>query len=158
LVDAVAHGVSEIDAVASVIDLSEYRDRVNAALPGDPRLAIGATKEMLEATMRTIMDARGKPVGKDMDFPTLVTRCMTELGLTPNTAPADDAEKHVRKIANAAKAMIESANEFRNAAGTGHGRTIGKEQDVSADDASLVASSGFILAAWLLRRHRTQGL
>jgi hypothetical protein len=158
LVDAIAHGVSEVDAVASVIDLSEYRDRIHAALPGDPKLAIGATKDMLEATMRTIMDARSKPVGKNMDFPTLVTRCMTELGLTPNTAPADDAERHIRKIANAAKAMIESANEFRNAAGTGHGRTIGKEQDVTADDASLVASSGFILAAWLLRRHRTLGL
>lgn len=154
LVDAVAHGVSEIDAVASVIDLSEYRDRISAALPADPKLAIGATKDMLEATMRTIMDVRGKPLGKEADFPGVVTRCMTELGLMPNTPPADDAEKHVRKIANAAKVMIESANEFRNSAGTGHGRTVGKGPEVTVDDASLVASSGFILAAWLLKRHR----
>lgn len=154
LVDAIAHGVSEIDAVASVIDLSEYRNRIHAALPGDPRLAIGAAKDMLEATMRTIMDLRAKPQDKHIDFPALVTRCMTELGLTPNTRPADDAEKHVRKIANAAKSMIESANEFRNSAGTGHGRSIGSEPDVTVDDASLVASSAFILAAWLLRRHK----
>ena len=154
LVDAIAHGVSEIDAVTSVIDLSEYRNRINAALPGDPKLAIGAAKDMLEATMRTIMDLRAKAQDKQVDFPALVTRCMTELGLTPNSKPADDAEKHVRKIANAAKSMIESANEFRNSAGTGHGRSIGSEPEVTVDDASLVASSAFILAAWLLRRHK----
>jgi hypothetical protein len=77
---------------------------------------------------------------------------MTELGLTPTTPPTSDGEKHVRKIASAAKTMIETANEFRNLAGTGHGRVIGKEIDVTPADASLVASSGLILAAWLLRR------
>lgn len=154
LVDAIAYGVSEIDAVASVIDLSEYRRRIHSALPSDPKLAIGAAKDMLEATMRTTMELRAKPQDKQVDFPALVTRCMTELGLTLNSKPVDDAEKHVRKIANAAKTMIESANEFRNSAGTGHGRSIGSEPQVTVDDASLVASSAFILAAWLLRRHK----
>jgi hypothetical protein len=154
LVEAVALGVGELDAVSGVIDLTEHRARIQSALPGDPRLAIGSTKDMLEATMRTIMDARGKPQGKNVDFPVLVTACLTELGLTPNTPPADEAEKHVRAIASAAKTMLVVANEFRNSAGSGHGKVVGKEVAVTADDASLVASSGFILAAWMLKRHR----
>jgi hypothetical protein len=152
LIEALAHSVADVQAVSTVINLSQYTKRIQEALPGDPRQAIGHTKDMLEATMRTILDRRGRPVGKEVDFPALTTRCMTELGLTPTTPPASDGEKHVRKIASAAKTMIETANEFRNLAGTGHGRVIGKEIDVTPADASLVDSSGLILAAWLLRR------
>jgi hypothetical protein len=152
LIEALAHSVADVQAVNAVISLSQYTRRVQESLPNDPHEAIGHTKDMLEATMRTIMDRRGKSLGKETDFPALTTRCMTELGLTPTTPPTSDGEKHVRKIASAAKTMIETANDFRNLAGTGHGRVIGKEIDVTPADASLVASSGLILAAWLLRR------
>jgi len=47
--------------------------------------------------------------------------------------------------------MIEAANEFRNRAGTGHERAEGKDPAVTAADASLVTSVGYVLAAWLLR-------
>ncbi len=152
LVDAISHSVSELIAVRNIVDLSQYLNRIQSALPNDPSQAIGATKDMLEATMRTIMDGRGKPTAKDIDFPTLATRCMTELGLTPNSPPTSDSERYVRKIASAAKGMIETANELRNVAGTGHGRVVGRDPLINAADASLVASSGMILAAWLLRR------
>jgi hypothetical protein len=48
--------------------------------------------------------------------------------------------------------MIETANELRNLTGTGHRHVVGTEEDLSVDDASLVASSGLILAAWLLKK------
>jgi hypothetical protein len=152
LIEAISYGVAEVDAVANVIDLGQYTRRIQEALPSDPHEAIGHTKDMLEATMRTIMDRRGLAVGKDADFPSLTTRCMTELGLIATSPPASEGERYVRKIASAAKTMIETANEYRNLAGTGHGRVVGKEVDVTSADASLVASSGLILAAWLLRR------
>lgn len=151
LIEAIAHSVSEVHAVSDVIDLSQYIKRIQDSLPGDPHEAIGHTKDMLEATMRTIMDQRGRPLGKDADFPAVTTQCMTDLGLISKTPPSEE-EKHVRRIASAAKTMIETANEYRNLAGTGHGRVIGKEVGVTPADASLVASSGLILAAWLLRR------
>jgi hypothetical protein len=47
--------------------------------------------------------------------------------------------------------MIETANELRNLAGTGHGRVVGEEVEIRASDASLVASNGLVLAAWLIR-------
>lgn len=152
VLDAVAHGVGEVEAVSTVIDLSQYTRRIQAALPGDPSLAIGATKDMLEATMRTILDQRGVGDVEDLDFPALSTRCFHELGLATQTAPATAGERHLRKIASSAKAMIETANQLRNLAGAGHGRVIGEEEEITADDASLVASSAFVLAAWLLRR------
>ena len=85
------------------------------------------------------------------DFPMLAKRCFAELGLMTSTAPATKGERHLRKIASSAKTMIETANELRNLAGTGHGRVVGNEEVVTAADASLVASSGLVLAAWLLR-------
>lgn len=152
VIEALAHSLGEVEAVRRVIDLSQYTKRVQAALPDDPHQAIGATKDMLEATMRTILHRRGVNEVEKFDFPGLATRCFAELGLTASTAPTTQGERYLRKIASSAKTMIETANELRNLAGTGHGRVIGEVEDITADDASMVASSGYVLTAWLLRR------
>lgn len=150
---AVAQGFEEIDAARQVssIDLQGHRDRIQKALPDDPYLAIGATKDMLEAIMRTILDRRGHVETEELRFPDLTTRCLTELGLRGTSRPASESERHLRRIASSAQKMIETANELRNSAGTGHGRVVGSEPVVTAADGGLVASSGLILAAWLLR-------
>lgn len=36
-------------------------------------------------------------------------------------------------------------------AGSGHGRVVGAEEELTADDASLVASHGMVFLAWLRR-------
>lgn len=153
LVAALSHSVSDVDAVKNVIDISEYVERIQGALPHDPHLAIGATKDMLEATMRTVLHRRGHTEVEHLDFPALATQCMTELGLIGNARPATDEERHIRKIASSAKTMIEAANNLRNLAGTGHGRVVGLGEKIQTADASLVASCGLILAAWILRHH-----
>ena len=150
LVTAIAKGLEEVEAVRNVIDLGQYSARVQDALPHDPHQAIGATKDMVEAAMKTILDNRGVTGVDQLDFPALTTRCFSELGLTPNSQPTDDGERLVRKIASNAKKMLEAANELRNRAGTGHGRVIGKQADIETADASLAASVGLVLAAWLL--------
>ena len=139
----------------TAIDLTRYTGRIKDALPDDPYQAIGATKEMLEATMKTILNRRGQKNFDHIGFPDLTTRCLSELGLRRTSAPATEGERHLRKIASSAQRMIETANELRNRAGTGHGRVVGEEPVVTAADASLVASAGLILAAWLLR-HDTE--
>ncbi|MGN7127369.1 abortive infection family protein [Methylorubrum populi] len=155
LVSALAHGLSEVRASQDVVDLDAYATRIADALPADPHDALGATKDMLEATMRSILRKRGETDFEKLDFPGLTGRCFTLLGMAPNTPPATPSDKYLRKMASSARSMIESANELRNLAGTGHGRVVGEEVPVSADDASLVGSSGLVLAAWLLRRHQT---
>lgn len=152
LIEAITHSLAETAAVRDVIDLSQYTKRIQTALPVDPYQAIGATKDMLEATMRTILHRRGHTDVNKHDFPALTMHCFTELGLVANVAPATKGERHVRKIASSARTMIETANEFRNVAGTGHGHVVGEEEVVTSADASLVASSGLVLASWLLRK------
>ncbi len=152
LLVAVSRGFEELDAVKQVssIDLTEYTDRIRNALPKDPSLAIGATKEMLEATMKTILQRRGhEETGSD--FSKLTNRCLSELGLSGTSEPATEGERHSKKIVSSAKRMIETVNELRNRAGTGHGRVIGEEPVITGADANLIASTGLILAAWLLR-------
>lgn len=151
LVLAITRGFEELGAVKEVIDLTPYVNRIRNALPNDPSQVIGTTKEMLEATMKTILWRRGHEETGNIDFPDLLTRCLAELRLTGTSPPGTEIEGYQRKIISCAKKMIEAANELRNRAGTGHGRVIGEEPVVSAEDADLVASTGLILAAWLLR-------
>jgi hypothetical protein len=152
LVTALSHSLEALDSAASGIDLGVYAARVEDALPHDPQQAIGATKDLLEATMRTILDESGASNTDKVDFPELTNTCFSELGLLPSTKPKNEAEGKIRKIADNAKKMILASNELRNLVGTGHGRVVGKEEELTADDASLVASNGMVLAAWLLRR------
>lgn len=154
LIEALSHGLDQVHQLIDTVDLRQHTQRIQSALPNDPSQAIGATKDMLEATMRTILHTRGHSDVDKLDYPALSTACLTELGLRANTAPASADEKYVRKIASSAKAMIDAANELRNAAGTGHGRVVGEQPAVSSNDASLVASTGLILAAWMLRQSR----
>lgn len=158
LLGALARSFEDLEAVRQVssINLAQYSDRIRNALPSDPHQVIGATKEMLEATMKTILDDRGKRVTNNIGFSDLTNSCLTELGLIGCSQPANEVEKYSRKIASSAKRMIGAANELRNHAGTGHGYVVGKEPVVTAADAELVASAGLILAAWLLR-HNSEG-
>ena len=160
MIAAIAHSVMDFDAVKEVMDLGEYSTRIQNALPDDPKLAIGTTKEMLEAMMRTILHRRGTEMEelKKLDFPPLTGRCFSELGLSGNLAPTTVSETYHRKIASSARKMVNTINDFRNHAGTGHGHVIGAEPRVTEADAYLVASTGFVLAAWLARHHREHTL
>ncbi len=148
ITEALTRGLEEVGEAKD--DLTQFTTRIRDSLPNDPSQAIGATKEMLEATMKTILHRRGREVGT-LPFPQLTARCLEELGLTSKAAPSTEGEKCLRRIASNARKMIEAANDLRNRAGTGHGRILGVEPGVMSADASLVASTGLILAAWMLR-------
>lgn len=156
LVSAIAFGLEQIDAVKEVIDLEQHSVRIRNNLSGDPSQAIEATKKMLEATMKTILRERGIEIEElnTFKFPVLTGRCFSELGLTGDSSPTTESEKYLLKIANNAKRMIITLNDFRNLAGIGHGHVVGAEPRVTEADANLVASTGFILAAWLARHHK----
>ncbi|MDO6758103.1 abortive infection family protein [Phaeobacter inhibens] len=152
VVTALSHSLGEVAAVSSVIDLKTHIERIEKALPDDPYLAVGATKDLLEAAMRTILTNRGHTDVRKLHFPELTSTCFNELGLSPQTPPASKGEGHIRKISSNARKMIETANELRNLTGTGHGHVVGTEEELSVEDASLVASNGLILAAWILKK------
>lgn len=156
LVAAISRGFEELDMVQQTtsVDLSAHVSRIRTALPSDPHQAIGATKEMLESTMKTILVRRGCTVENNIKFPKLTSRCLKELGLVKSSSPATESEGHLRKVASSAQKIINALNEYRGCAGTGHGRAVGSEPVVTASDASLAVSAGLILAAWLLRHDK----
>lgn len=155
LLSALSRGFAEMDAVkqATSIDLTEYNDRIRKALPNDPHQAIGATKDMLEATMKTILYRRGIEIPDHIDFRKLVTRCLTALELRGTSEPTTEGERQLRKIASSAQRVIVAANQLRDRVGTGHGRVVGNEPVVTPAEASLVASIGMALAAWMLHHN-----
>lgn len=151
---ALSQGFEDIDEVKNIIDLIQHKDRIQNALGDDPSQVIGATKDMLEATMKTILRRQGKAPEDGINFPKLVNHCFSELGLKDANPPKTDVEKHLRRILSGAEKTIHAINELRNCAGTGHGRPVGEEPAVNIEDSKLIASMGMVLAAWLVNRQR----
>lgn len=155
LVEALADALGEISDAAQSVNMTSYKNRIQQALPHDPPAAIGATKDMLEAVMRTILVERQAPHDVDnLDFPALTNKCLFTLGLKSSSPPSSEREKHIRQIVSSAQKMMEAANALRNYGGTGHGRAAGTDPNLSVVDAQLVAATGYVLAAWLLRHYQ----
>jgi hypothetical protein len=152
LVEGISESLEEIHTLADAVDLGHYTKRIRSAIPDDLPLALGATKELLEAVMRTVLERRGFDSVEYLDFPALTNRCFLELGLSGITEPTNAHERLIRKSASKARQVIESINELRNEAGTGHGKAAGKEPTVAVEDANMIAALGMVLAAWLIRK------
>ena len=152
---AVEHGLRGTDSLTDAFDFNTHWRRVQRSLPDDPAEVVGATKDMLESVMKTILERRGKPVPANITFPSLTSRCLAELGLQSDSQPATPAERHARKFASTAGSMMETISKLRNDAGTGHGRADLRNDDpstsaLSVPDARLAAAMSLLLAAWLL--------
>lgn len=146
---ALNQGLEGADEIRNYVDLREHKERIMAALMVDPRLVIGATKDMLESVMKMILRRRGQKIEANIAFSALINTCWSELKFDTHRVPSDEVEAQLRKISSQARRMIEAANELRNFAGTGHGRDV--EHPLSTDDARMIASIGFVLAGWLVR-------
>ena len=162
---AVEHALKSTAAVSTSFDFDAHWDRIQDLLPSDPAAAIGATKDMLESVQKTILDRRGHQNVDALKFPQLVHKCLSELGLKFDAAPATPAERHARKFASNAASMIEAIAKLRNDAGTGHGHSTHPSSttenppagtEPSVPDARLAAATGFVLAAWLLHHEGQQ--
>ena len=152
---AVEHARRSADAFSDTVDFNAHWRRIQRSLPDDPAEVVGATKDMLESVMKTILERRGKPVPANIDFPSLTDRCLRELGLQSRSQPATPAERHARKFASTAATMIKTISRLRNDAGTGHGRADSSNDSsrlsgLSVPDARLAAATTLLLSAWLL--------
>ena len=69
---AVEHGLGGAHALSDQFDFNKHWRRIQSALPEDPAGVVGATKDMLEAVMKTILKDRGEPPPTNIKFPSLV--------------------------------------------------------------------------------------
>lgn len=153
----------DADIVASVSSgsldvehLDAYVERINGSIEDDPALAIGSTKELVEAVLKTILDARNIAYVRHDDIPKLLKAVQGALQLLPSDI--DDAKKGAatakRTLSNLGSVVIGIA-ELRNLYGTGHGKGSGGG-GVKPRHARLVVGAGVTLSRFLLETHEVR--
>lgn len=136
--------------------LWEYIDRMSAAVDANPAIAIGAAKELVEATCKTILRAHGKPEDGSPDLPKLVRRTAKELNLLADQVQdaAKGAQAMRRTLSNLAT-LVDGIAELRNLYGSGHGRDD-RWRGVTPRHARLVVGAAATLSTFLIETHVSQ--
>lgn len=128
----------------------EYIERIKKSISDDPSLAIGSTKELVEATLKTILNKLSIDFEKDDDVPKLLKSVQKALELVPDNI--DDAKKgaDIIKIllSNLGQVVIK-LSELRNLYGTGHGKEKVRN-GLNERHAKLAVGAGITLSTFLL--------
>ena len=131
--------------------LHQYLERINAAADSDPALAIGSTKELIEATLKTVLEQMAVSYDdKREDVPALLRKVQKALDLVPSEV--DESKRGaetIKKILSNLGAVAVGVAELRNLYGTGHGKASAT-RGLSSRHARLVATSGAALCQFLL--------
>ncbi|WP_327131984.1 abortive infection family protein [Streptomyces sp. NBC_01343] len=125
--------ISWINPPVLVRDLSGLSDpsgivveleRIRRDLTTDPQGAIGAAKQLIEATAKTALRELGVTVEKKPDVPILVAMVHKELRLDAASAPeGPDGSKAIKRILSGAVNIAVGVAELRNQGfGSGHGQ------------------------------------
>jgi hypothetical protein len=113
--------------LAGLTDPSGIRaelERIRRALPNDPAGAIGAAKQLVEATAKVVLTERGLPVDDNAKVPELVKAAQQALHLHPSsTTTGPDSSEAVKKILGGVSSIAIGVAELRNRGyGSGHGQ------------------------------------
>lgn len=150
------NSLADAQEASAGFDVDAHIRRIRESLTGDPALAIGSTKELLEAVFKTILGLHGATIG-NADMPKLLKRTQAALGLDPadvdSAMPGADS---LRKLLGSLGQIVIAVAELRNLYGTGHGKSQAPMLD--ADTSKMVVSAGTALATYLMSRyHEMQG-
>jgi hypothetical protein len=150
--------VALIDSIPSTgLDaehLHVYIDRINSSIATDPALAIGSTKELIEATLKTILNGSGSSYDdKKDDIPKLLKQVQKLLELAPDEIDSSKKGSEIikRVLSNLGSVAIGIA-ELRNLYGSGHGRGE-QAKGLTARHAKLVVGAGTTLCSFLLETY-----
>ncbi|MCO6435535.1 MAG: abortive infection family protein [Phycisphaerae bacterium] len=148
-------------AIAQVMSadyLSLQITRMQTSIHGDPELAIGTAKELIETCCKTILRERSKPFEDTWEVPKLVRATLEVLNLVPDNFPKEkEASDSIRKTLGNLAQLAQGAAELRKIYGTGHGK------DASTTPphphlARLAVGAASTLAVFLFERHRLEAL
>lgn len=124
LSDEVWDGIQEPEAI------KQHLRRLYTAIGNDdPSLVIGLSKELTESTAKIALNTLNVEYPAKDSLNNLVTKVRDELGLHHLDQPGPDAKPGSKRAVNSINKALSGAtnvviglDEFRNAAGTGHGR------------------------------------
>lgn len=130
--------------------LETYIERIKHGVESDPGLAIGSTKELLEATLKTILDESEISFSEKDDIPKLLRKTQKELALLPGeTEEAKKGAKTIKRVLSAIGMVVVGVAQLRNLYGSGHGKAKGRG-GVGPRHARLCVSLGAALCSFLL--------
>lgn len=139
-------------------ELHRQIERMQNAIEGDPDLAIGTAKELVETTCKTILEERGIQFDEHEDITKLVKETRKALGLVPDNIP-DSAKgaEIIRRLLSNLGSIAQELGELRNLYGTGHGKAA-KSKGLSARHARLAAGIASTLATFLFETHKERNI
>jgi hypothetical protein len=118
--------LSGLEGLRDAAGIMEALNRASALLDRDPAGVVGAVKELIEATAKTVLEAIGETVAKDEDLTSLIKRTQTALGLSPSSVRDDlDSAGSIKKVLGGLSGIAIGLTELRNSDGSGHGRSRG---------------------------------
>ena len=139
-------------ASLDLVHLNVYIDRIKASVATDPALAIGSTKELLEATLKTILDGTGATYDPSDDVPRLLKAAQRAPELAPEAvADSKRGAETIRRILSNLGQVVLGLAELRNLYGTGHGRAA--TTGITARHARLAVGAGAAMCTFLLETY-----
>ncbi len=133
--------------------LSRQINRIEAAIPHDPDLAIGTSKELVETCCKTILQERGVTFDDGWELTKLVKETYKLLKLTPDDIPETaKASATIKRLLSNLATVTQGLAELRNSYGTGHGKLV-KSKGLTPRHARLAAGAATALAIFLFETH-----
>ncbi len=134
--------------------LSRQVNRIEAAIPHDPDLAIGTSKELVETCCKTILQERGVTFDDRWELTKIVKETYNQLKLTPDDIPQTaKASQTVKRLLSNLAAVTQGLAELRNSYGTGHGRSA-LSKGLTPRHAKLAVGAATALAVFLFETHQ----
>lgn len=132
--------------------------RIENSIDSDPDLAIGTSKELIEACCKTILDLSSVEFEKSLELPKLVKETCKVLKLTPDDIPNDaKAADTIKRILSNFSSIAQGIAELRNIYGTGHGK-IGKKGGPTSRHAKLAAGAASTMVIFLFETFKQRAI
>jgi 23S rRNA pseudoU1915 N3-methylase RlmH len=133
--------------------LAQQIRRMNDAVNGDPALAIGTAKELLETCCKTILEERNVTIESNWDIPALTKQTAKVLKLLPDDIPDKARGKDtIKRLLSNLGTIGQCLAELRNIYGTGHGKA-GNSKGLSPRHAKLAVGAVATLATFFFETH-----
>lgn len=130
--------------------LRRYEQRMLKSVAGEPELAIGTAKELVEAVSRLLLDEAGVSVDSAWSAERTFKEAAATLDLTVDDVPDDRAgADSIRKALRGLHQVVVGVAELRNRYGTGHGRQK-RASGLTARHAELAVGASITLTRFML--------
>ena len=141
------------------VDVSQLQlniARIRAAVEADPALAIGGSKELVEACCKAVLAEMGEEIHHQDDIPQLIRRAASSLDLLPENMPErKKGVESIRRILGSLGNIVHGIAQLRNTYGSGHGRAPG-EGGLLPRHARLCAGAASTLSMFLIETTRAK--